>query len=154
MEAEIKAESNAILDAKLTDVADEAILAVRDRLKNGDFVLTKDGDISRVPVKARDASTIAKDMLTQRREIRLEKTERVESTTVDARLEKLMSEFIKFAKAKTIDGESTELQEGVRVISGNPGTDQESIGAEQSSPGVREEARGHQEGHRSQETAV
>ena len=56
--AQIRADQSQELDGMLSGVLHSAVAAVADRLEHGEQVLDKDGQIKRVPVKARDAMLI------------------------------------------------------------------------------------------------
>ena len=57
--AQIRADQSQELDGMLSGVLHGAVAAVADRLEHGEYVLDREGQQHRVPVKARDAMLIA-----------------------------------------------------------------------------------------------
>lgn len=99
VEAEIRLDENAALDSKLSRLVEHSLTTVANRLEHGDFVLdSRTGEVRRIPVKMRDATRVAKDMLDQRNLVRGNPTSRVETIGVADIMKKLAEEFKKWAK--------------------------------------------------------
>src|SRR5689334_20503612 len=58
---EAKREFAELLEARLSRIVDKATEAILDRIENGDEVLTRDGDIVRIKVSARDLGLLVRD---------------------------------------------------------------------------------------------
>jgi len=88
-----------------TKVVDQALEVVQDRLINGDFVITKYGEVHRKPVSMKDAVHATSTIVDKRQLLRGKPTSRSESIPTDTRLKKLSEEFKRFAEAKEIKHE-------------------------------------------------
>lgn len=120
----IQAEDTTQLDAKLSKIVNKTLEVISDRLEGGDYILdSKTGTVKRVPVKMRDAKTVAVDLFDKRQLIRKQPTKITEQQTVDKRLENLAERFEKFVGSSstirtpelptTIDAEEwVELEKG------------------------------------------
>ena len=120
----IQAEDSTQLDAKLSKIVNKTLEVISDRLEGGDYILdSKTGTVKRVPVKMRDAKTVAVDLFDKRQLIRKQPTKITEQQTVDKRLENLAERFEKFVGSSsttrtpelptTIDAEEwVELEKG------------------------------------------
>jgi hypothetical protein len=115
---EIRTENNEKLDAKFTEIIEEALEQVTDRVRNGDYVQNAKGELLRKPIPAKDLSLVVAINVDKRELLRGEPTSRVSDTskgvekTVD-RLEKLAETFSNLAKygrkkVETIDAEIIE----------------------------------------------
>lgn len=115
---EIRTENNEKLDAKFTEVVEEALEQVTDRVRYGDYSQNAKGEVVRRPVSAKDLSLVVAINLDKRELLRGEPTSRTADTskvvekTVD-RLEKLAETFENLAKfgrkkVETIDVEIIE----------------------------------------------
>jgi hypothetical protein len=112
MEAEISLEARTKRSKKLEKIVEMAATVVEDRLKNGEHIITKGGDLRRVPVKAQVANKIMQDSIDrqllmeklQKEEVKVENDEKI-----DTRLAKLFSAFLDFSKAKTIESSPVGL---------------------------------------------
>lgn len=98
-------EQNDKLGSQITDVLTESLEHLKDRLDNGDHVVTAGGKIVRKPVDTKVLATLFQNLAVQRRLVRGEPTSIVERQTTDDRLGKLAEEFKKFAMSKQIEGE-------------------------------------------------
>lgn len=100
---QLRAEDTAELEQAYTDIAKSAAEVSKERLTNGDFVLTRDGQLVRKPVSLRDASIAGGIALSKRKELSDEPQREQELGTAE-RLIKLVEQFARFANAKQIDG--------------------------------------------------
>lgn len=143
--SEIQREDDHELDAKLAKIVDKSLSVVLDRIENGDFILnSKTGEVTRIPLKAKDVHRVSIDMIDKRQLIRNRKENiKVEVSSVDDYLKKLAAQFTEFVKKqlpKTYEGESLAihegreegLQEGSKVVHESSGRDQEERRTEQS----------------------
>jgi hypothetical protein len=83
---EIREENNEAIDAKFTDIVESAIEQISDRVKNGDFRISKKGEVVRVPVGVRDLSLVAAINIDKRQLLRglpTSRTEKIEGPNVD-----------------------------------------------------------------------
>ena len=107
---QVRDEDVAQLDSNLKRVIDKALKATEDRLDHGDHQYDqKTGKLVRVPVKAHVALKVTSELLTKQDKLREKPDREVVEKTIDARLSKLSEEFMRFAKAKTIDVVPTEV---------------------------------------------
>ena len=107
---EIRDENNEKLDANFTQIVQKAQDLILDRLENGDFVLTKDGELIRKPVNARDLALTSAITVDKRQIIRNKPTSISEQhvTPVIGRLEQLAETFKTLAQGKKIDFDKKE----------------------------------------------
>lgn len=105
----IKAEDTAELEEAATTIAKMGGDIVKERLRNGDFVLTKDGELIRKPVSARDASVITAIAIDKRRVLQ-EEPIREQQLDSSERLLKLVEQFARFASAKELKGVVKEAE--------------------------------------------
>jgi hypothetical protein len=115
---EIRIENNEKIDAKFTEIIEEALEQVTDRVRNGDYTQNAKGEVIRRPISAKDLSLVVAINVDKRELLRGEATSRVVTLgtgvekTVD-RLEKLAETFSNLAKygrkkVETIDAEIIE----------------------------------------------
>lgn len=115
-ELEIRNTARAQTTGKLRSITERAMKIVEDRLEQGDLIYDqKTGKLVRKPVGAHVANKILNDSFD--RQILLEKLQREEKKEVKQEeiqntLLRLQSEFSRFAKAKTIEGELAETKGG------------------------------------------
>jgi len=106
-EDEIRRSSKLQLSSKLSEVITKTITQLDDRVTNGDFFYNpRLGTFERKPINASQASKITSELIDKT--LLLEKhatQERISEEGLDIRLKKLRDEMIRFAKAKTIQGE-------------------------------------------------
>jgi hypothetical protein len=146
---ELKMQDRIELSARMKRLVEASQTIVAQRLETGDPIWDqKKGEVVYKPVSMKDAHKVAVDLIDRRKE--LEKM--TQDTTVtekedDRKLEKLAEKFAematmsiqkKFDKKRTIEGDVSDavyeerkegLQDGVREISGPPGTNQGPNGA-------------------------
>lgn len=115
---EFRMENLAKLDAAFTEIIDKAALELKDRLENGDWVVTKFGKQVRKPVGIRDLALVQAINIDKRQLIRGEptsRTEQVDRKEVEVLLENLGNKFkemIDFKKApQLLDIEDAEIIE-------------------------------------------
>lgn len=92
----IRAENDHIIDAKQTEIINDALDQIGDRVKNGDFKVTRDGDLVRVPMTGKDLSLVEAINLDKRQLLRgkpTSRTETVNNQTVEAKLQTLAENF-------------------------------------------------------------
>lgn len=110
LEAELRASDDIELSGKLKKVIDKSIDVLADRMNNGDYVYDqKTGELKRRPVSLRDAHTVAKDLITQRRVLDNKPVQATE-TSMEQTLLMLANKFEEFAKTikrneQVIEGE-------------------------------------------------
>lgn len=93
--AELRADDNMKLDAKLSKLVDKSLEVVSDRLENGDVILdSKTGKLVRAPVKMKDTAQMLDKLVDKRRIIRNEPTKIVQTqTSVEDHLKLLANKF-------------------------------------------------------------
>lgn len=111
---EVRNTRRAKMGNNLTNIVENSIDVITDRLENGDWVLNnKTGEIVRKPVSMKDAATVANNLLT--RQMQLEELQArmdVKQETVQETLKALADEFKKFNRMqKTKDAETVEFKE-------------------------------------------
>ncbi len=112
---EIRSENDEKIDAQTTDIIDKALDSIQDRIANGDYVLTKMGELKRKPIGIRDLSITAAIVIDKRQLLRGKPTSRTESVTSEQTLAKLADTFTKLTnKTKELpvieDVEFTEVK--------------------------------------------
>jgi hypothetical protein len=148
---EIRASQKAKTNKKLTEIIENSLDIVQDRLQNGDYILNqKTGEIDRKPIGIRDAANITNQLLT--RQLQMEELAAkvdVQRDTVQETLKLLAKEFTKWnIKANNhtaidvaykelpnaIHEERTpRLQEGSSSLYEQTGSEEEEGGTERSS---------------------
>ena len=93
---EARATKQKELDAVWTRIIHKAAEAINDRLTEGDPVLTKMGEIRRIPVKAKDLSFILSVITDKRNLARGEPTSRSEKRTVEESLKNVADRLESF----------------------------------------------------------
>lgn len=139
---QIRSDDDIQTDAKLTKIIGKSLDVINDRIENGEFQYDpKTGQVVRVPVKLRDVQRTAIDLLDHRSLIRQKPEQKQTDESVNDRLLKIAEQFAKFVTQRTeprvIEGEfvaihderQERLQERIREVSGNTGTDQTPSGA-------------------------
>jgi len=105
------------LGTDLTKLINKAVVAIEDRIENGDSVYdSKRGTLVRKPVSAKDLAVVSAITIDKRQLLRGQPTERVEKISVDDTLKTLQDEFRKFSKAKEIKQEVEPLPEEPVVV--------------------------------------
>lgn len=99
-ERQIKNEENAALSAKFRKIVNKVQEQILERLDNGDHHLTKDGEIVRVPVKARDLSVVG--AISTDKVLNLDKTldAKEETISIEQRLKMIAQELSSLTKSK------------------------------------------------------
>lgn len=144
---EIRAENDQAIDAKFNDIIGKALDQLGDRVENGDFVLTKDGELLRKPVAARDLSIVTAINIDKRQLLRgkpTSRTEAVANQSVEQRLLTLANEFKKLTGRKPKPPEIVDA-EYVKEIDQNA-TEQSTEGSNDLQPGQRAQDHGVSEG--------
>lgn len=129
-----KREDTVQLEEASTEIAKKAGDVLRDRLEYGDSVLTRDGELVKKPVAARDAAIILGISLQQRKNLQ-EEPVRIAQLGMEERLLKLQQQFARLADNRQIEGKLVEEEEnepqnadsvfGVKneIIEANTGSD-------------------------------
>lgn len=140
------------LSARMKKLVEASQIIVAQRLETGDPVVIN-GKIEFKPVSMKDAHKVAVDLIDRKKDLdKLTKDDAVTDERNDDKLEKLAERFAEMAtksiqkqfdKARTVDtGEiedavyderETRLQEGIREVPFEAGTDQESDGTDDGS---------------------
>lgn len=108
----IHVEEDEELDTSLTKLVNKAVVAVNDRLDDGDWVYNPKMDkLIRKPVNAKDLAIVTAITIDKRQLLRGQPTSRVEKISQDERLLKLADQFKQFAKGRDITKESVILIE-------------------------------------------
>lgn len=81
------------LDAAFTNIIELGTEGVEDRLKNGNTVIDKHGDIHQIPMSGKDIAWILGVIFDKRQLLRGDPTSRVERITEQDRLDKLQRQF-------------------------------------------------------------
>jgi hypothetical protein len=104
------------LDSNLQRVAKKSIIALEDRIDNGDVQYDpKTGKLIKIPIKAHVALKISTELLTKQDKLREKPEKREIEKTIDDRLLKLSEEFQKFARSKTVEGTAVVLSTELSV---------------------------------------
>lgn len=110
----VRKEKNEVLDAKITDMLEQTMDLVIDRIQRGEYQYDKkSGEFVRIPMKARDAAVSAAILFDKRQLIRGEATSRTESVSPDEKLNQLAENFKRLAQSKGINPEG-EVIDGVQ----------------------------------------
>lgn len=116
---QLRNEDTLKLDAKLTRIVEKSLVQIEDRIDNGNYTYNpRTGEYDRVQAKLLDITRAATALLERQEKIRAMPEKAEIDKTIDARLAKLGEEFTKFARARTIEGTSTKIEEGV-LTNGN-----------------------------------
>lgn len=110
------------IDNHFTKIVKRTQEIMLDRLENGDFFVTKDGDVARKPVSLRDAAIAGAISIDKRRDLRQVPQSEQTKMGMQERLKNLEMQFTKLVdrEKQTIDitpeviADGEELQEGVR----------------------------------------
>lgn len=143
-EDEIRRSNKIELSGKLSNVVSKTLQALDDRVTNGDFFFNpKTGGWERKPISALHASKIANDLIDKTLVLEREATtEKVTEEGLDLRLKKLKEEMIRFAKAKTIEGELVKHE----LPQATPASDSEPV-QEEGSPEASVRTDGSDQNH-------
>lgn len=114
---EIQREEDNVLEADMTSLIKEGMGAVKDRLKNGDWMWnSKENKFTRKPLKATDALKVTTTLMDQRNVARGKPTRITEQISVNDRLQKLALEFEQFQKSRTITIQPTQSITDVEIL--------------------------------------
>lgn len=101
MTNQIQTESDQELDSKLTKIVERSLDAVNDRIENGEFIFDpKSGTVKRTPVKLRDVSRVAVDLLDKRDILRGRPVKEKQAQQSIDLLQKLANQFAEWAGRK------------------------------------------------------
>src|SRR5882672_4041211 len=139
---QIKKEGKIQLSNKLRTIAETAMTAVKDRLENGEWVMSPLGELVRKPVSIRDAHVVAKDNLDNAIRLESEQSDGQSNERIEDRLDQLADAFTRFARKTTrievldaIPEEREEgLQEGSQLGEDHSSSPSEAEGGEDGSP--------------------
>lgn len=112
---QVRAEDTAELEQAFTEVAKKSQEVALERLKNGDFVLDKEGKMVRKPVSLRDA-TIAGGIAVQKRRELSEEPQREQELGTTERLIRLVEQFARITNAKQVERILDKEQEKINGI--------------------------------------
>lgn len=138
---EIQTETNQELDAKLSKIIDRSLDAINERIEGGEFILDpKTGSVKRVPVRLRDVSSVAVNLLDKRDLLRErpEKQKQAElQTDILTKLAGQFADWVKVNLKKEVsdavhDQRAPGLQEGVQPLPQPVETEKEPGGEKQS----------------------
>lgn len=103
---EVRDAHNDEVDAKMTGILDVALNEIAVGLEEGDTKYdTKRGKFYNLPVSTKDKSVVMAIAYDKRALLRGDPTSRTETISTTKRLERLATQFEKFANAKEIEGE-------------------------------------------------
>ena len=109
----IRAEADDELDVKITHLIDKSVKEINERLDKGDYIYdTKTGELKRKPLNGKDMAVMTSIFVDKRELLRKQKDIKTQETTVNDRLKKLFDEFTKFTKARTIEGDKVNVEQG------------------------------------------
>lgn len=116
-----------LLDSKITESIDEAILQMQDRLKNGDTVYNqRTGKFTQAPAKLRDLNSAFNSLIDKRQLIRKLPTKITEQQSTAAQLQNLADQFQQFVTGKLKEEGVGQLVdrviEGETVVQNDDGT--------------------------------
>lgn len=98
---QIREENKDKFDSKATNVIDEALEAILDRLTNGDYIYDqKTGEIRRKPVTMKDSIAAVNSLVEKRNLLRGEATTRSEKVDQNQQMQQLADAFAKFSRQK------------------------------------------------------
>jgi len=98
---EIRDENDELIDAKFTELVDQALTGLKDRLEGGDYILNqRTGELQRKPISARELAQITSVNIDKRQLLRGKPTSRSEVVGEGKRLEQLAEQFIKMTQKK------------------------------------------------------
>lgn len=97
---EIRAENDQLIDVKTTEIVHSALDQIGDRIKNGDHVVLRNGEVIRKPVGAKDLSLVTAINIDKRQLLRgkpTSRSEQVNTKTTDEKLAELARSFKQIA---------------------------------------------------------
>lgn len=97
----LKSQETIVFGQRLKTLIEKSLLAVDDRLANGDVIYNqKTGELIRKPVAMKDALKVATDLIDKRQKLERPEQQQVAQEGVMERLEKLAKSFEAFATKK------------------------------------------------------
>ena len=141
---EVRSEEDDVLDGDLSEIIKDGVTQLKDRVKHGDWMWnSKENKFVRKALNAQTLQKITTGFMDQRNVLRGKPTRITEQVSMNDRLAKLASAFENFQTSRTLEafkapevedaeiieesyGDETELQEGIRELPREAGTDQES----------------------------
>jgi len=120
---EVRKTKNEELDAHLTGLLEETVEELADRVHNGETIVSKDGALTRVPLKARDLATVMGITYDKRALLRGDPTSKVARVDVNEHLEQVAAKLEKLVghipNPQIYDGEFEDVNADVEE-SGTP----------------------------------
>lgn len=119
---EIRKSSKIELTGKMSNVIQKTLLQLEDRVENGDYFYNpKTGKFERKPINASVASKITSELISKTLVLEKDITqERVSDEGLEDRLKKLKEDMLRFAGAKTIEGELVPSPIEAEVVVDHP----------------------------------
>lgn len=117
MVSQIQTESDQELDSKLSKIIERSLDAVNERIENGEFILdSKSGQVKRIPVKFKDVSKVAVDLLDKRDILRMRPMKEKEAEVQIDTLKKLANQFSEWVRLhmkqpRVVEGETLAVHE-------------------------------------------
>ena len=161
----IRQEEDAEIDTHFTRIVKRTQAIMLDRLDNGDFYVTKDGDVARKPVSMRDAAIVGAISIDKRSILRQVPQSEQNKVGMSERLKNLELQFTKLVQREEqtiditpeeiVDGKEEGLQEG--SSNRDSGAESGESNAEQGSDDHGEQGSGEEggwEGRGSQTSSV
>lgn len=108
--SKVNQQKNEELDQYLTDIVHKAAEVIKDRLENGETIVTRDGKIIEKPITAREATAVLGTVFDKRQLLRGEATSRSETTSGGDRLKDLQARFEALAQSKGINPQSEPIE--------------------------------------------
>ncbi len=96
--AEVRHEESEEFDANLTKLIDSAFAEAQDRIDNGDYRVTKDGKLIRVPMGGKELVISGATVYDKQRLHRNQPTQ-IQAQTADAQIQSFISEYRKIAQS-------------------------------------------------------
>lgn len=130
---DLKMQENMQLSAKLKNLVEASLVAVSDRLENGDFMYDqKTGQMIRKPVNIRDAHKVATDLMEKRTMLDKAAAPAQEQTQDVNRLEQLAEKFASFVLKKT--EQAPVIVDVTDVVVKESNADQRTLGEDDARP--------------------
>jgi len=108
----IRSEHDDELDVKFTQVIDQTVGQINDRLENGDYIYdVKQGQLIRKPMGGKEIAVVTSIMVDKRSMLRERKKVKTEETAVMDRLKNLAKEFEGFIKAKDVTPKKEDIED-------------------------------------------
>lgn len=128
IQKQVYTEQNEKLASKISETLDHTMAILKDRLENGDFkVNLKTGKLHNVPVDTRTLTSLFGQLSHHRTVVRGEPTSIKANIGVNDRLSQLHEAFVKFSKAKTVEGEVIEEDQNQDPAEGQQDNNKEPV---------------------------